>query len=385
MSLFFFGLVTLRRIIRRNVITDDYKVELDTINAIFGITTGDIECREKVIKDSLSFGTGGYLETIKLLNSLIVGLICCIIWIYLEQPLNLFVFLPFMIGAAGGWCTQSLYTKMCYHKDEKNREKKRRMKSNIENEYSFIICSSNPKLIVDKIIKKTKIGNFEVQNKREQLITDSYFDICNLLQKNKFAFRLREENNKKLITLKGPPVNKDNNGIKRYEKELEWSKESFENIIDDIGAIIKNNIKDNSDDDAISFLRKIGFEDIQIRNTIRTVLDIIDNKDGKTKIIAELDVDEINYRLNTLDVSLFNVEIEKKDRETDDRVLRTIYNSLREEFGDDELSEWKHGKLALGKGIKELNKNSKLILNENNYFDCRNLDYIEEYIKKGKI
>lgn len=185
------------------------------------------------------------------------------------------------------------------------------MKTNIENEYSFIICSSNPKLIVDKIIKK-KIGNFEVQNKREQLITDSYFDICNLLQKNKFAFRLREENNKKLITLKGPPVNKDNNGIKRYEKELEWSKESFENIIDDIGTIIKNNIKDNSDDDAISFLRKIGFEDIQIRNTIRTVLDIIDNKDGKTKIIAELDVDEINYRLYTLDVSLFNVEIEKK-------------------------------------------------------------------------
>ena len=54
------------------------------------------------------------------------------------------------------------------------------------------------------------------------------------------ALRLREENNKKLITLKGLPVNTDNNGIKRYEKELEWSKESFENIIDDIGTITKN-------------------------------------------------------------------------------------------------------------------------------------------------
>jgi hypothetical protein len=372
--------------IRRNVITNDYKVELDTINTIFGIATADIERREKGIKESLSLGHGGYLETIKLLNSLILGLICCIIWIYLNQPLNLFVFFSFVIGAAGGWFNQSLYAKICYRKDEKDEEKKsRKMKSNIENEYSVIICSSNPKLIVGEITKKTKIGNFEVQNKRELNITDSYFDICNLLQKNKFAFRLREENNKKLITLKGPPVNKDNNGIKRYEKELEWSKESFENIIDDIGTIIKNNIKDNSDDDAISFLRKIGFEDIQIRNTIRTVLDIIDNKDGKTKIIAELDVDEINYRLDTLDVSLFNVEIEKKDRETGDRVLRTIYNSLREEFGDDVLSEWKHGKLAIGKGIIELSKNGKLIPDENNYLNCSNLNDIEEYIKKGKI
>lgn len=57
----------------------------------------------------------------------------------------------------------------------------------------------------------------------------------------------------------------------------------------------------------------------------------------------------------------------KKDIETDDRRLRTIYNSLREEFGDNVLSEWKHGKLAIGKGILELSKNGKLITDENNY------------------
>ena len=82
---------------------------------------------------------------------------------------------------------------------------------------------------------------------------------------------------------------------------------------------------------------------------------------------------------------LYNVEIEKKDKEIDDRVLTTICNSLREEFGNDVLREWKHGKLALGKGIIELNKNGKLILNENNYLNCSNLNDIEEYIKKGQI
>jgi len=41
--------------------------------------------------------------------------------------------------------------------------------------------------------------------------------------------------------------------------------------------------------------------------------------------------------------------------------------------------------LALGKGIQKLNQNGKLILNENNYLNCSNLNDIEEYIKKGQI
>ena len=178
LTLFFFGLVTLRRIIRRNVITDDYKVELDTINKIFGISKlGDIKLREEKITRSLLFGRGGYLETIKLLNSLILGLICSIVWIYLNQSINLFVFLPFLIGAGGGWANQSLYIKMSYHKEEKNKSKEKilkRMTSDLENEYSFIICSNDPTSIVDKIIKKTKIENFKLINKRELYINDVY-------------------------------------------------------------------------------------------------------------------------------------------------------------------------------------------------------------------
>jgi hypothetical protein len=149
--------------------------------------------------------------------------------------------------------------------------------------------------------------------------------------------------------------------------------------------MLKNKVKENFDDDAVSFLKRIGFEDIQIRNSIRTVIDITDNSDGKTKTIAEFDIDKIIYKLNHLDVFLFNIEIEKKDKDTNDEKLTTIYNNLRTEYGNDVLREWKHGKLALGKGIQKLNQNGKLILNENNHLNCSNLNDIEEYIKKGQI
>lgn len=49
------------------------------------------------------------LDSTKLLNDLILGLICSVIRIYLTQSINLFVLLLFSIGTGGEWINQSFY------------------------------------------------------------------------------------------------------------------------------------------------------------------------------------------------------------------------------------------------------------------------------------
>lgn len=122
-GLFLFGFVTHRRIIGRNVTTDNYLVDLDKIRiGMAGIRPPkSVRSRQRpLISMILLVGKGGIAETIRVINSLIVGLICSVLWIYIFE-LDLFTIVPFAIGLVGSWIAQCQYAKMSYIDEEEGR------------------------------------------------------------------------------------------------------------------------------------------------------------------------------------------------------------------------------------------------------------------------
>ena len=125
--LFFYGMFTLRRIVGRNVDTDEYKIKLDVIRMVFKVGVYDeiTRSRRKIIRKSLGFQRGGFAETIKLLNSVLVGSAYVGLWIYpilssqdsLQDLLSRMV-LAFFIGFVGAWVSQTIFVNYFYINDE---------------------------------------------------------------------------------------------------------------------------------------------------------------------------------------------------------------------------------------------------------------------------
>jgi hypothetical protein len=146
-----FGMVTLKRIIHRNVVTDKYKYQLDTIRTYFGqkyktdrdkiydpifiFENEGIESRTQKKKASLidwGFGRGGILETIELLNNYLIGLIGLLLLVMILniQPSNtglyniILSFVVFGILFLVAWVIQNKYTFMLYEAEENEAKKK---------------------------------------------------------------------------------------------------------------------------------------------------------------------------------------------------------------------------------------------------------------------
>ncbi|MBA3750382.1 MAG: CYTH domain-containing protein [Nitrosopumilus sp.] len=265
-----------------------------------------------------------------------------------------------------------------------------------ENEISLIICSNNLQLILDKIKSIQNINDFKLNYNSDEKIIDTYFDtISNSLKKKEFVLRIRKKEDEDLVTIKGPP-NYEFHGIRRLENEYKWSKEAFGLIINQLKEIIeidkKKEIEKYFDKNPINTLHQIGFREIHMRVNYRKIINIIKTNDPRNNIIYEMDVDNVSFPIKleskSFNVSVINIEIEKKNKTNDDdSILKTISNYLRQEFGTDTVKEWKYGKLILGKGIEQLYKKKELknYIYSNGYLECNALKKIEEFVKEGLI
>ena len=129
--LILFGLITLRRIIERNINTDKVKEQLDTLRQYFvkqdskeikylPFDPYSIEKKRKPLR-VFSLGTGGLLQTIALINSIIiaVSIIWLLHWIALS-PIslinNIMLGISGIIGFMITWTCQILYAKNQYKK-----------------------------------------------------------------------------------------------------------------------------------------------------------------------------------------------------------------------------------------------------------------------------
>ena len=148
----------------------------------------------------------------------------------------------------------------------------------------------------------------------------------------------------------------------------------------------------NFDTDPIKTFEQIGFKEIHKHTNNRKIFDITRANDLKNDIISEMDIDNVTFHFksnhDSLNVSVINIEIEKKSKTNEDQTIAKIITKyLKQEFGSDSVTEWRHGKLILGKGIGDLYKTNELenYISFDGYIKNNILDKIKDYIEKGII
>jgi uncharacterized protein YjbK/uncharacterized membrane protein YhiD involved in acid resistance len=427
-GLFLFGLVTHRRIIGRNVTTDNYLVDLDKIRiGMSGIRPPKpVSSRRRPLKCMIfSVGKGGIAETIRVINSLIVGLICAVLWIYI-LGLNLFTAIPFTIGLVGSWINQCQYARMSYLDEEKGlirvRKKEQQKEDNKqdmkieykkkyqhnnmrETEASIVICSDSAKRLAAQIARLDSIADYPLVKMGSKKIVDTYFDTNQkVLAKKRVALRVREIDGDYWIAVKGPTADGISN-IDRSEYEVNWSHHNITKIVDYLKKTANVEglkvVKTNTglvETEPLKFLQAIGLVIVQRRENLRKIRYILskNSSNQNDRVLAELDIDHVIYHFNFGNVSLYDIEIEEKVTEQEARkdkdifsnsILDEIVGELISKYGPETFRKWKFGKLALGKGIEKLQKDNALkdMVDNNNNLRREAYDKIEEYIQHEEV
>lgn len=222
----------------------------------------------------------------------------------------------------------------------------------MEMEATLAICSEHAAAIAQSIAEISRVATYGIIAGPRQSILDSYFDTPDgALASRNWALRLRETEETRLIALKGPSTHVTSGGVQRVELEIPWSTEALERIRREISALPIDVGQmslpvDNSLEEA---LREAGLRIIQQRNTRRQVLNVL-SEEGQA--IAEIALDEVEYRVRACQVFHNEVEIEAKGPGGAEAVA-AVRAYLLQEFRPS-VRPWDYGKLATGIALEAL-------------------------------
>lgn len=274
-----------------------------------------------------------------------------------------------------------------------------------EAEASIVICSDNPERVAAQIAQLKSIANYPLVSRGSKKIIDTYFDTNQkVLEKKRIAIRLREIDGEYWIAVKGPSLEGISN-VDRSENEFKWYHSSKTRIIDFLKTTanvegFQLGITNSGfvETEPLEALQKIGLIIVQKRENFREIRNILssDSSDKDDQVLAELDIDHVVYRSNSIDISLYNIEIEQKmagqetEKERDTTgysILDTVVDELSSKYYPAIFRKWNYGKLALGKGIERLLKNGTLkdMVDSNNNLRREAYDRIEGYIQLGEV
>jgi len=474
LSLFFLGFFILRRLIHRNINTDSYKYRFDKIREYFQsydpvlknyplfppMKSFSNKERIKQWKKWYSPGTGGYVQIIVLLNSIIFAFILIVIFssplimnifvndnqykdikdnstaTNIQKPNNTltteennfdipssknnyyYIIIPVIFFATLGiHYVQYNYVMKLYKEEEKEKIIKDKLSFSKtlesilpqEEELSFIILSDDPENIIDRIKNTPKIKRYELVKKNRKIkITDRYYDVNeNTLQQNKYSLRMRiekEKEEKKFLAFKGPTkISSAGNPI-RIEVEKEWNLDEIKTILLELKKLIPwINIQLDRSDFDLDFhavLEKIGFKEIQKRETEREEIGVIVQDPFKLATeFAIMYIDNVIFDFSNVKIQIkyFNIEIEinKKKIEVDQLIkpIHDRYSYFLSDFKEKflllfpEIKEWPHSKYLTGKAIQTLIYTNDFKDSIDEKGNLRYIDYkkIDNLIKEKKL
>ena len=254
---------------------------------------------------------------------------------------------------------------------------------NIEAEATLLIRAEDAEAVAGRIAAMTLIAGFALVPREQQDIFDVYLDTANgSLQSQTVALRVRRVNGNRLVTLKGPARAMEWGGVERLEIEMPWSEGALERIS---GALRERGVTLADGDmrfdavDALATLASAGLHPIQVRETARTVRDVVE---GDT-VLAELAVDATVYHIGDRRVRHHEVEVEAK-AEGAGEAIGAVIDGLVTEFGA-VLRPWAHGKLQTGKAIEMLQADGALegFLSEDNRLAPGAYDAIDALLSRN--
>ncbi|MEC9308882.1 MAG: CYTH domain-containing protein [Chloroflexota bacterium] len=228
-----------------------------------------------------------------------------------------------------------------------------------EIEATLLICGNSPQQLIDDVITLQNMGIYHLSSPTKLSITDCYFDtLTGTLSRAGFNLRIRTQNEDKLVTLKGNPIQLSEDVSERMEIERPWSPDGIQEVL---GILSDNNVvledcKQGYGNTPREVLNKLGLDLIQKRQNNRTAMNITDTRSKEH--VAELAVDQVTYQFGPDVVCHYELEVEVKDKgNTSD--VQSIIDGLKKTYPSD-LHPWLNGKLSTGLAIESLCKDNRL-------------------------
>jgi len=233
-----------------------------------------------------------------------------------------------------------------------------------EIEAKFVIASSAPLQVRERLQGLTSIGGFTIRALPARSMRDVYFDTPPRdLGRARLALRLRTVGDDTWITLKGKAAHLAGGFLDRLEIELPWSADALRHLLLELrarGVAFPAASTDASPEDPHACLAALGLHPIQDRSTERACRDLrrTGSRAASKSSAAEMSLDVVAYRAGGATVYHHEIEIEAR-RGSDPQQLRPFLHALLDSFGE-RLRPWPHDKLVSGFAIEAMMASGEL-------------------------
>lgn len=219
-----------------------------------------------------------------------------------------------------------------------------------EREAKLVITAERPETVADAIARLPRLAGCALREGGTAAIRDVYLDTpARALRARGDSLRVRVQNGRPFLTLKGPGRSVGPGVTERDELETPWSAEAYARCLDILAARGIALRRAAPGADPLASLLAAGLSRVQERETHRRLRHA---GGGAGAPVAELAVDEVTFRIGAGTVRHHEVEIEAKAPEGAE-YLPLAVAELRASFPS-ALAPWRHGKLATGLGIERL-------------------------------
>ena len=229
----------------------------------------------------------------------------------------------------------------------------------LEIETKLVILGADPAGVIEEIAALPGIGPFTFARKHTRMLRDTYYDTSDRsLSGRGIALRTREKPGSTLLTIKRNEHMDDHGAATREELELPFTDQNIPLIMQALKDLPLSIERLTIRIDAIEqSLEDLGLTPIQDRQTQRTLLDITSSLEPG-KIVAELALDTVSYRISGRKAFHYELEVEAAGAEYQPFIVE-LTKLLKQTYGD-KLRRWDHNKLITGFVLEKLYALKKL-------------------------
>lgn len=222
-----------------------------------------------------------------------------------------------------------------------------------EVEAALVIVSGQPRTLIDRLVGLERVAEYALSPASDHVIHDTYFDTANTaLARKGFALRIRQVDDRTLVTLKGPAEHLPGGGARRLEIEREWSESTLDAVAreltkHDIGFAESAFVPA----DPRPTLGRCGLVVVQDRKTHRRTRGV-HHPGSESPVLAEMAIDTVTYRVGDRDLLHHEVEVEMKT-DGEPGLICSVRKELFGQFGP-EIRDWPYPKLPTGQALVRL-------------------------------
>ncbi len=221
-----------------------------------------------------------------------------------------------------------------------------------ETELKLVVWERDPQALARRLWSRRRLDSYRLRVEGRVELTDTYFDTPGRdLSERGVALRTREEDGRRLVTLKGSAEVRE--GVpRRLEVEAEWSERAAATLgreLRRIGLDVGGPRPWRRDPRAA--IEAMGFVLLSRRRTVRLPRSVSHAEEAGGPV-AELAIDRVSDRVGRRAVRHYEVEVEAVDASATSDVVR-IGRELERLVGEG-LRAFGHSKLAVSLAIQDL-------------------------------